>query len=1072
VGADHDWVVVGRQAGRAGRLVVARRSRPATLALAHRSRPATLALALTRRSRPAALALARRSRPATLALATLAFAAILLAASPALGDPVGSVLKVRLPGRVSSPPVDPAAPYTPLVKSLLHQLEPAQPDPETDAAPAIGTTGAELTNADKLLHGTSSSVCTTVGSNLAPTGTTPAIAPLCWSDALGLNVTFGAQVRQTTAPPLRVAMSSSWNPALLNAWGQVEGSEGRWLGVTGIYGPQADLLRIPNWGRNGTILGEDPFEDGTLAAAEVNGIQGKGLMSQIKHFAMYNGQVMFYPTDVQDQAAHQMFLQPYEYGTTGSGALPRPGQASSMMCSYQRYGLVAAPGVSKGPPSELSPATGAFSCDNQLKNYAAHGEWHWPGFFASDYDLAMDSTIQAIESGTDQEMPTQIWFGPPLVAAVEAHVVPLSTFNLAIARILDQEERFHLLGHADANSNYLSPSHPTDGAGRWALTQAQKTHDGGIVERASEEGAVLLKNAKHALPITRRNLRKGILVVGDSAEYMPADPGTEQAVGYPDRDAISPLEQLRQLAPRHSRITYLPFMPGSEPTVGDGVPIPRSALSTNGTTTGNGLERTAGPGSPRVDRQVNFTKLSGRGQLAPGATYTWSGYINVPKAQDYTFRFQFSVPTYTISRGGGSLGNGGGGVTPPACTGSGAPGFSLASSPGVGQKLKAETLASAPNTISTTPTNPTMAGYTERGLANCLFEAATLSPGMHQIQLTWTTPSSLSDPYHLREPGSTKPSLRFAYTRASSDEAATVAAARRASKVIVFADCTCVTEDQITSPAVNALDYGPSTLIRDVASANRNTIVVTNFDVATLMPWLSSVRAVLQMWYPGSEGGTATARLLLGKADPEGHLTSTWPATSTDTIFGYHETIPLYSGDSTGAHSERLPSTPPVNFSEGIFIGYRFFDREGLRPLFPFGFGLSYTRFRFSHLRTRRAGRGFNISFDVTNRGSVAGAEVAQVYLGSAPHVPTGIQQAVRSLAGFDRVVLSPHQTKRITIHIGPGADRNGNGDRRAFQYWDTATQTWITAGGRRRLWVGDADSASHLPLSARIAGA
>ena len=684
----------------------------------------------------------------------------------------------------------------------------------------------------------------------------------------------------------------------------------------------------------------------------------------------------------------------------------------------------------------------------------------------------MDSTIQAIDSGTDQEMPTDVWFGPPLVAAVEAHLVPLSTFNLALARILYQEQRFHLLGNADANSNYLSPSHPTDSAGKWALTPAQKRHDGGIVERASEEGAVLLKNARHALPLTRRNLRKGILVVGDAAEYMPADPGTEQAVGYPDRDAISPLEQLRQLAPRHSRITYLPFMPGSAPTAGDGIPIPPSALSTNGTTVGNGLQRTAGPGAPRVDHQVNFTKLSGHGQLAPGATYTWTGYINVPKADDYTFRFQFSVPTYTISRGGGSLGNGGGAVTPPACTGSGAPSLSFASSAGVGQQPKSETLASSPNTISTTPTNPTTAGYTERGLANCVYHAGTLSPGMHQIQISWSTPSSLSDPYHLREPGSTKPSLRFAYSRASADEAATVAAARRASKVVVVADCTCVTENQVTSPAVNALDYGPSTLIAQMANANRNTVVVTDFDVATLMPWLSSVRAVLQMWYPGSEGGTATARLLLGKADPGGHLTSTWPATSTDTIFGYHETKSLYPGDSTGAHSERLASTPPVNFSEGVFVGYRFFDREGLRPLFPFGFGLSYTSFRLSHLRTRRAGRGFNVTFDVTNRGRVTGDDVAQVYLGPAPAVPTGVQQAMRSLVGFDRVVLNPHQTKRITIHIGPGADRNGSGDRRAFQYWDTSTQAWITAGGRRRLWVGDADGASHLPLTARIAGA
>jgi beta-glucosidase len=680
----------------------------------------------------------------------------------------------------------------------------------------------------------------------------------------------------------------------------------------------------------------------------------------------------------------------------------------------------------------------------------------------------MDSTIQAIESGTDQEMPTSIWFGAPLVAAVATGVVPLSTFNDALARILYQEERFHLLGHSDANSNYLAPSHPTDKAGQWALTAAQKARDGAISERASEEAAVLLKNAHATLPLSRRDLRKGVLVVGDSAEYMPADPGTEQAVGYPDRDAISPLEQLKQFAPRHSKITYLPYMPGTPPTPSDGAPVPRAALSTDGVKLGSGLQRTAGPGAPRTDPQIDFTSISGHGQLALGSTYTWTGYVNVPTADDYTFRFQFSVPSFAITPGGGSLNNGGGTVTPPSCTGSGAPSFSLASSSGVGQSTSSETLSSSPSTLGTVPTNPTMAGYTERGLANCVYEAGTLSAGVHQIQISWSTPASLgSDPYHLREPGSRAPSLRFAYSRAAGDATDAAAAAKRAGKVVAFADCTCVTEVQVTSAPVNAFDAAPTTLIQSMAKANRNTVLVSNTDVAMLMPWLSSIKSVLQMWYPGSEGGTATARLLLGKADPGGHLTSTWPRTASDTIFAYNETKPLYPGDTTGVHSERLSNTPPVNFSEGIFVGYRFFDREGLSPLFPFGWGLSYTGFRFTHLEVRRRGAGLNVSFGITNTGHRTGDDVAQVFLGPAPSVPAGVQQAVRSLAGFDRLVLRAGQTRRVTIHIGPGSDVNGSGNRRAFQYWSTASQSWRSAPGKRRIWVGDADTRSRLQLSA-----
>jgi beta-glucosidase len=496
--------------------------------------------------------------------------------------------------------------------------------------------------------------------------------------------------------------------------------------------------------------------------------------------------------------------------------------------------------------------------------------------------------------------------------------------------------------------------------------------------------------------------------------------------------------------------------------------VPRTALSADGVTLGTGLRRSGGPGSPRTDPQIDFTSVSGHGQLAFGRTYTWTGYVNVPTADDYTFRFQFSVPSFTITSGVGVGPFGSApGVTPPSCTGGGAPSFSLAGSSGVGQSMNSETLTSSGATLGTVPTNPTMSGYTERGLANCLFEAGTLSPGVHQVQISWSTPTSLGgDPYRLREPGSRAPSLRFAYSRAAGDAAAAAAAARHASKVIVFADCTCVTEISVSTPPVNALDAAPTSLIEAMAQANRNTVVVSTFDVATLMPWLSMVKSVLQTWYPGSEGGTATARLLLGKADPGGHLTSTWPRNATDTIFGYNETKPLYPGDSTGVHSERLSNTPPVNFSEGIFVGYRFFDREGIAPLFPFGWGLSYTSFRLSHLVVRRSGAGLNVGFEVTNTGRKAGADVAQVYLGPAPRVPPGVQQEVRSLAGFDRVVLRPHQTKRLVIHIGPGADVNGSGDRRAFQYWSTGSQGWATAPGSRRVWVGDADVGSRLMLS------
>ena len=970
-----------------------------------------------------------------------------------------------LPAPVSSPPVDPTAPFTPTVVSLIHQLEP-------DSPPTL----AELENAAALLHGTeatqASTPCTGVGSNVAPTGTTPAIAPLCWVDAMGVDPIGGAQVNQATGTPLRNLMAGSFDPALMNAWGQVEGTEGRWLGVTGIYGPQMDIARIPNWGRNDSAFSEDPFLAGTMGAAETNGIQGKGLMSQVKHFAMYDGGPMDQNTQVQDQAAHEIFLQPYEQGANGGGQLSNPGNASSMMCSYERYSIEAAPNTTV-PSQYLGPTGGDLSCNNQLKNNVARGQWGWQGFFATDYRLGMDNTVQAINSGTDQEMPDSIWFGDQLAADVYDGVVPLSTFNTAVARVLYQEERFHLLGHTDANSNYLSPSNPSDSTGEWAISQQQKDYDASIVERAAEESAALLQNAGSALPLTSADT-SNLLVLGEAAEYMPATNGAERAPGYPDRTEISPLEQLKQFAAPGSHITYLPYVPGSN-TVGDGVAVPESVLSTDGTTIGTGLMRTAGPGAPTEDANVDFTSVSGNGQLQLGQTYTWSGYINVPTSDSYTFHLQFSVP------GGGA--NKCGCINDliatqgSACSSSTlAPTFAIASQPGVGQQVSQQSLSSAGSTQASTSTAVTMSGYTERDLANCYYSpSGALSPGVYHVQLSWTTPASLgTDTYNLREPGSNLPSLRFGYSRSNGDLADVLAAAHSASKVLVFADAPYAGETASVIPqaSVDAFDSNTNSFIPTLAQANPNIVAVVNAAVPVLIPWSSNVKAILQMGQPGQEGGTATSRLLLGLADPSGHVATTWPASSDQTIYTYNETTPLYPGDTTGVHNERLgafgnaPSST-FDFSEGIYVGYRFFDQEGITPAYPFGYGLSYTHFRFANLQaTPTTDGGVNVGFDVTNTGGVAGAEASQVYVGPASSVPPGVQQAARSLAGFDRVQLNPGQTAHEVIHIGPGSDINGYGNRRAFEYWSSPAQAWTTAAGCRTLWVGDADSLTSLALT------
>jgi beta-glucosidase len=1021
---------------------------------------------------------------------------------PSTPSDVPYALPVQLPATTTSPAVASNAPYTPAVLNLIAQLEP-------DAPPTV----AELANASILFHGGTNASCHNVGPTAAPAGTTPSIMAPCWTDAQGVNTFSGPNSEATTGPTTLMNLASSFDDQLANVWGQTEGTEAREVTVTGIFGPQTDIDRLPNWGRNLTTTGEDPTLSGSMVAAQINGMQGVGAMSQMKHFAVYNGQNQNTNTEISDQALHQVYLSPYESGFVD-------GQAAATMCSYQIWQDTAttlpASVSSLSSTAPLSPYATAgqnpqtwplneshFSCEQPLTlTYALRNLWGSVAMIGSDYPATHSTS--AIFQGEAQEQPTTNGYfsasnslsttssggfgGPPsafdstgdtcadaagnaescsaagavhvagvpgpscpatgctLVQAVANGTVPLSVFNQALAQMLYQEQRFGMLGcdqapvaasctnpggvNGDTSGNALIPTGPAHGATPTA-DLGTKNGDAAIVEKESEEGAVLLKNNGSALPIRKSDLSGGVLVTGPGAEYTIADPTGEASVGYADRDAISPLEQLQSFTGASKAFTYVPANAPS------GEPVPSSALSDSATSVTGSLDRTTGPGAPSTDSSINFTTAAGAGgQLAPG-DYTWTGYVYVPATDTYTFRFQYSS-----------------GVAASDVT------FSLDGT--------AQTLATASDVYGTgvtgahsaaLPGSPTNAGYTQGGLANVQTTAASLTGGTyHQVTITFNNTTAGNA------------SFRFAYSRASGDIADAAAAAKGKSMAVVFLNdqgaSTTIPNPYGTSPATisapESLSAASTNLVEAVAAANPNTVVVLNTTDPVLMPWIGSVKSVLEMWFSGEEGGTSTARLLLGLADPSGHTDITWPANATDTLWGYNETVPLYSGDTAGAHLERLNNGPggTTDETEGIYNGYRFFDKEGITPQFPFGYGLSYTTFGYSGMRvTRASDGGLSVTLRVTNTGRDTGSTVPQVYLGAPSTQPAGIQFAVRQLAGYDRVTLQPGQSAQVTMNV----------PLRQLQYWSAAKQQWITAAGSRTVYVGTADSRASLPLQAQV---
>jgi len=197
-------------------------------------------------------------------------------------------------------------------------------------------------------------------------------------------------------------------------------------------------------------------------------------------------------------------------------------------------------------------------------------------------------------------------------------------------------------------------------------------------------------------------------------------------------------------------------------------------------------------------------------------------------------------------------------------------------------------------------------------------------------------------------------------------------------------------------------------------------------------------------------GGWATAKVLLGLANAGGRLPFTWPRRLEDTP----------ANDPAYPERSKRGVDGKTTFSEGILVGYRWFDRKKIEPLFPFGFGLSYTSFAYSEMKTSpTADGGVDVSVRIQNTSDVPGDEVAQVYLEAPTHPPAGVQFADSALAGFERVHLLPHQAQDVVIHIPP----------RQLQYWSTAQNQWQTTAGSRTFWVGSSSRDRRLESHLRM---
>ena len=777
--------------------------------------------------------------------------------------------------------------------------------------------------------------------------------------------------------------------------GLVIGREDRALGIDVSLQPFVNMVRDLDFGRAFNTFGEDPFLTSEMGVAEVKGIQSQHVMAQIKHFVGYDSDAT--NIFIDDQTLHEVYLAPFE-------AAIRRADVSSIMCSYNRL-------------------NGKFACGNE-KTLAKilRDEMGFKGFVTSDWGAV--HAVDFINAGLDMEMPGEpgtgvLSFMPTFFDAKPAQAAPRTDM---MGDIMESffghlpEEPKPAAGFGGDFGVMLSPQKMPealkdgsvaeatitraagrvlyemvhfgylDGQSKHEVTEQAIEENARIIQKTGEDAAVLLKNDGNILPLTAGDLSSVVLIGPTAGQIDSIGLSGERSVGLPQRQ-VGPLAALQRI----SGDDKIQFAVADDMT---GSTIPASALSHDGKP---GLLRT-GDGGEQVDATVDCT-VKGGNALKANATATWKGTLTVEHDGEYWLYLQALGTNAVLKIDGKRVGRTG-------------------ATQGMvhGDILQ----ANQDNVVPTTD-----------GLDN-VRRPIELKSGAHSIEVN-VTPDTSNTPVQVR--------LNW-YTpeQRKADHEAAIAAARNAKIAVVFL--------WTRLQPVFGVPGDQDKLVEEIAAVNPNTIVVLNVSQPVALPWIDKVKAVLQMWWPGDEGGWATANVLLGKVSPAGRLPITWAKNLTD----YPAADPKYPERSKKGVDGK------TTYTEGVNLGYRWFDKQNIEPLFAFGHGLSYTTFDYSGFTVSKApDGGLDVNATIKNTGGMDSDEVPQVYLGAPSNKLAGVQFPVRALVAFDRVEIKKGESRNITLHVAP----------RQLQYWSTKEGKWVTASGKRTVSIGG--SSRDLRLSQEI---
>jgi beta-glucosidase len=753
-----------------------------------------------------------------------------------------------------------------------------------------------------------------------------------------------AFVGGTTAAcfPAGVALSATWNTALVERVGQALAQEAKSKGARVLLAPTVNIHRSPLGGRNFESYSEDPYLTARMAVAYITGVQSQGVGATVKHYVCNDSEFerTSISAEVDERALREIYLPPFEAAVREAGTW-------ALMASYNLVNGVAA---SENP---------------ELLHDILRDEWGFDGLVMSDWFLSVKSTAPSVNAGLDLEMPGPgVWRGERLFLAVKEGEVAESTIDESVRRLLLLLSR---------TGKFDQPQEEPEQA-------LDRPEHRALIREAAGEGIVLLKNEGSVLPLQREQInslaiigpgaRTACIMGGGSAQVNPhyqvtplkgvlAKPGEHVRVSY--EEGCSNYKLLPLLDPHH-------LLAGSE-----GAAHGFTVEYFNGATPA---------GTPVWTEQRASTELLWLGPPPePVNAVQFAARANGRFVPQETGSYTFSLVSAGMSRllldGNELIEN----------WYSQEPGDSYFGMGSAERRVSVELTAGQEYTITLE--------YSKNAYIN-----------LSAVRLGCLPPQ----PEDMME-------------RA-------VALAQQSDVALVFAGLGGEWESEGFDRADMALPGEQDRLIEQVAQANPRTVVVLNIGSPIAMPWLKSVAGVVVAWYPGQECGNAIADVLFGDVTPSGKLPQTFPLRLED-----NPSFLNFPGENG-----------KVRYGEGIFVGYRYYEKKKIDPLFPFGFGLSYTTFDYSELRLSaqemKPGETLEVAVDITNSGERAGQEVVQLYLRD---LKARLQRPEKELKAFAKVALEPGERKVVTFSL----------TQEALAYFDDRAHAWVAEAGEFEVLVG-----------------